>query len=68
MKTPIIKKKNYNVGENVLIYICPKQILKTCLNTLYCSIDTFRIIRKISLNAYVIDLPPQLDIASFFNV
>ena len=63
------KSKEFNVGEYVIVRIRSKRIPKTFSKKLYArAMDPYSIIRKVGSNAYLLDLPNDMDISPIFNV
>ena len=61
--------KEFNVGEYVMICIHPERIPKTFSKKLYARAKgPYSIIRKLGSNAYLLDLPNDMDISPVFNV
>ena len=61
--------KDFNVGEYVMVCIRPERIPKTFSKKLYArAMDPYSIIRKLRSNAYLLDLPNDMDINHVFNV
>ena len=61
--------KEYNVGEYVMVRIRLKRISKTFSKKLYVrAMGPYSIIRKLGSNAYLLDLPNDMDISHIFNV
>ena len=61
--------KEFNVGEYVMVRIRPERIPKTFSKKLYVkAMDPYSIIRKLGSNAYLLDLPNDMDISHVFNV
>ena len=58
------RSKEFNVGEYVMVRIRPERIPKTFLTKLYArAMDPYSIIRKLGSNAYLLDLPNDMDIS-----
>ena len=63
------RSKKFNVGDYVMVRIRPKRIPKMFSKKLYARvIDPYSIIRKMRSNAYLLDLPNDMDINPVFNV
>ena len=63
------RSKEFNVGDYVIVCIRPKRIPKTCSKNLYAkAMGPYSIIRKMGYNAYLLDLPNDMDINLVFNV
>ena len=63
------RSKDFNVGEYVMVRIRPKRIPKTFKKKLYArAMGPYYIIPKLRSNAYLLDLPNNMDISSVFNV
>ena len=63
------RSKEFNVGDYVMVRILPERIPKTCLKKLYARVmGPYSIIRKMGSNAYLLDLPNDMDISLVFNV
>ena len=63
------RSKEFNVGEYVMVHIRPERIPKTFSKKLYArSMGPYSVIRKMGFNAYLLDLPNDMDISSVFNV
>ena len=61
--------KEFNVGEYVMVHICPERIPKMFSKKLYArAIGPYSIIRKLGSNAYLLDLPNDMDISLIFKV
>ena len=61
--------KEFNVGEYVMVRIRPERIPKTFSKKLYARAKgPYSIIRKLGSNAYLLDLPNDMDISPVFNV
>ena len=62
--------KEFNVGDYVMVCICPERIPKMLSKKLYVrAIGPYSsIIRKMGSNAYLLDLPNGMDISPVFNV
>ena len=61
--------KEFNVGEYVMVRIRPERILKTFSKKLYArAMSLYYIIHKLRSNAYLLDLPNDMDISHVFNV
>ena len=63
------RSKEFNVGEYVMVRIRPKRIQKTFSKNLYArAMGPYSIIYKLGSNAYLLDLPNDMDISPVFNV
>ena len=63
------RSKEFNVGEYVMVRIRLERIPKMFSKKLYArTIGPFSIIRKLGSNAYLLDLPNDMDISHVFNV
>ena len=63
------RSKEFNVGEYVMVCIRPEKISTTFSKKLYVrTMGPYSIIRKLGSNAYLIDLPNDMDISHVFNV
>ena len=63
------RSKEFHVGEYVMVRIRPERIPKTFSKKLYARvIGSYCIIRKLGSNAYLLDLPNDMDISPVFNV
>ena len=63
------RSKEFNVGDHVMVRIRPERITKTFSKKLYArAMGPYFIIRKMGSNAYLLDLPNDMDISSVFNV
>ena len=63
------RSKEFNVGDYVIVHIRPERIPKTFSKKLYArDMDPYSIIRKMRSNAYLLDLPNDMDISPVFNV
>ena len=63
------RSKEFNVGDYVMVRIRPKRIPKTFSKKLYVrAMGPYSIIRKMGSNAYLLDLPNDMDISPVFNV
>ena len=63
------RSKEFNVGEYVMVHIRPERIPKTFSKKLYARVmGPYSIIRKLGSNAYLLDLPNDMDISPVFNV
>ena len=63
------RSKEFNVDEYVLVHIRPERIPKMFSKKLYVrAIGPYFIIRKLKSNAYLLDLPNDMDISHVFNV
>ena len=61
--------KEFNVGEYVMVRIRPERIIKTFPKKLYArAMGPYYIIRKLGSNAYLLDLPNDMDISHVFNI
>ena len=61
--------EEFNIGEYVMVRIHPKRIPKTFSKKLYTRVmGPYYIIRKLRSNAYLLDLPNDMDISPVFNV
>ena len=59
------RSKEFNVGDYVMVRIRPKRIPKKLYARV---IGPYSIIRKMGSNAYLLDLPNDMDISPVFNV
>ena len=58
--------KEFNVGDIVMVRIRPERISKTFSKKLYArAMGSYSIIRKLGSNAYLLDLPNDMDISLF---
>ena len=63
------RSKEFNVGDYVMVRIRPERIPKTFSKKLYArAMGPYSIIRKMGSNAYLLDLPNDMDINPVFNV
>ena len=63
------RSKEFNVGDYVMVRIHPERIPKTFSKKLYArAMGPYSIIRKLGSNAYLLDLPNDMDISHVFNV
>ena len=63
------RSKEFNVGDYVMVCIRPERIPKTFSKNLYArAMDPYYIIRKLGSNAYLLDLPNDMDISPVFNI
>ena len=63
------RSKEFNVSEYVMVRIRPERIPKTFSKKLYArAMSSYSIIRKLGSNAYLLDLPNDMDISPVFNV
>ena len=63
------RSKEFNVDEYVMFCICPKRIPKAFSKKLYArAMYPYSIIHKLGSNAYILDLPNDMDISPVFNV
>ena len=63
------RSKEFNVGEYVMVRICPGRIPKTFSKKLYArAIGPYSIIRKLRSNAYFLDLPNDMNINPVFYI
>ena len=63
------RSKEFNVGDYVMVCICPEKISKTFSKKLYArAMGPYSIIRKLGFNAYFFYLPNDMDISPVFNV
>ena len=63
------RSKDFNVGEYIMVCIHPERIPKTFSKKLYArAMNLYSIIRKLRYNAYLLDLPNDMDINHVFNV
>ena len=61
--------KEFNVGEYVMVHIRPERILKPFSKKLFArAMGPYSIICKLRSNAYLLDLPNDMDINPVFNV
>ena len=62
------RSKEFNVGDHVMVRIRPERIPKTFSKKLYArAMGPYSIIRKMGSNAYLLDLPNDMDISPVFN-
>ena len=63
------RSKEFNVSDYVMVRIRPERIPKTFSKKLYARVmGPYSIIRKMGSNAYLLDLPNDMDISPVFNV
>ena len=63
------RSKKLNVGDHVMVRIRPERIPKTFSKKLYArAMGPYSIIRKMGSNAYLLNLPNDMDISHVFNV
>ena len=63
------RSKEFNVSDYVMVSIRPERIQKTFSKKLYArAMGPYSIIRKMGSNAYLLDLPNDMDISPVFNV
>ena len=63
------RSKEFNVGDYIMVRICPKRIPKMFAKKLYArAMGPYSIIRKLRSNAYLLYLPNDMDISHVFNV
>ena len=63
------RSKEFNVGDHVMVRIRPERIPKTFSKKLYArAMGSYSIIRKMGYNAYLLDLPNDMDISLVFNI
>ena len=63
------RSKEFNVGEYVVVCICHERIPKMFSKKRYArAMGSYSIIRKLGSNAYLLDLPNDMDISHVFNV
>ena len=63
------RSKEFNVGDYVMVRILPERIPKMFSKKLYVrAMGPYSIIRKMGSNAYLLDLPNDMDISPVFNV
>ena len=63
------RSKEFNVGKYVMVRIRPERIPKTFSKKLYARAMTrYSIICKLGSNAYLLDLPNDIDISHIFNI
>ena len=63
------RSKEFNVGDYVMVHIRPERIPKMFSKKLYVrAMGPYSIIRKMGSNAYLLDLPNDMDISHVFNV
>ena len=63
------RSKEFNAGDYVMVHIRPERIPKTFSKKLYArAMGPYSIIRKMGSNAYLLDLPNDMDIGHVFNV
>ena len=63
------RSKEFNVGDYVIVRIHPEKIPKTFLKKLYAiAMGPYSIIRKLGFNAYILDLPNDMDISHVLNI
>ena len=61
--------KEFSVGEYVMVHICLERIPKMFSKKLYArAMGPYSIIRKMRSNAYLLNLPNDIDISPVFNV
>ena len=63
------RSKEFNAGEYVMVCIRLERIPKTFSKKLYARVmSPYSIIRKLESNAYLLNLPNDMDISPVFNV
>ena len=63
------RSKEFNVGDYIMVCIHPEGIPKKFSKKLYVrAIGPYSIIHKLRSNAYLLDLPNDMDISHVFNV
>ena len=63
------RSKEFNIGDYVMVCIRSERILKTFSKKLYArAMGLYSIIHKMGSNAYLMDLPNDMDISPVFNV
>ena len=63
------RSKEFNVGDHVMVRIRLERIPKTFSKKLYArAMGPYSIIRKMGSNAYLLDLPNDMDISPVFNI
>ena len=63
------RSKEFNVCDYVMVRIRPERIPKTFSKKLYArAMGPYSIIRKMRSNAYLLNLPNDMDISPVFNV
>ena len=63
------RSKEFNVGDYVMVRIHPKRIPKAFSNKIYArAMGPYSIISKMGSNAYLLDLPNDMDISPVLNV
>ena len=61
--------KEFNIGKYVMVCIRPERIPKTFSKKLYArAMGPYSIIHKLRSNAYLLDLPNDMDINPVFNI
>ena len=63
------RSKEFNVGDYVMVCICPERIPKTFSKKLFArAMGLYSIICKLGFNVYLLDFPNDMDIRPIFNV
>ena len=63
------RSKEFNIGEYVMVRIRLERIPKTFSKQLYVrAMGPYSIIHKLGSNAYLLDLPNDMDISNVFNI
>ena len=63
------RSKEFNVGDYVMVLICPERIPRTFSKKTYArSMGPYSIIHEMGSNAYLLDLPNDMDIFHVFNI
>ena len=61
--------KTFNIGDFVMVQICPKQFSPEAIKKLHaCSVGVFKILTKLNDNAYIIYLPEDFGISLTCNI
>ena len=63
------RSKEFNVGEYVMVRICPERISKMFSKKLYARVmGPYSLIHKLGSNAYILNFPNDMDISPVFNI